>query len=294
MFTAIVSLLAESRSRALLVLGALVAANGLLFGSLGALPHDTRNFSVSFLDVGQGDASLIKMENDVQILIDGGPPNGKLVTALGEIMSPYDRRIELVVLTHPELDHYGGLIELLDRYEVGTFIDTGVTKDVEAYHVLMKELEVRKIRRLTLRAGDHIRYGTHAFSVLSPDDTLVYAKEKNDTSMVLALESNGAQFLFTGDIGAEVERVVAHALSKPVDVLKVSHHGSKFSSVADFLSIARPALATIGVGKNSYGHPTRETLARLEAAGARVYRTDRDGTITVQVESDALRVFVER
>lgn len=269
-------------------------ANGFLFGSLGALPHSTQAPSVSFLDVGQGDASLIELENDVQVLIDGGPPNGRLTAALGEILPPYDRTVELVVLTHPELDHYGGLIELLDRYEVGAFIDTGVTKDVEAYEVFTKELEMQKVRRITLRAGDHIRYGTHVFAVLSPDDVLAYAKEKNDTSMVLAFESNGAQFLFTGDIGAEVERVVARSLAEPVDVLKVAHHGSKFSSAADFLSIARPALATIGVGKNSYGHPTREALARLEASGARVYRTDRDGSIVMRVENGAIRVFVER
>lgn len=294
MFTIIVSFLTESRSRALLALGALVAANRLLFGSLGTLPQGMEVFPVSFLDVGQGDASLIELENDVQVLIDGGPPNGRLTAALGEILPPYDRTVELVVLTHPELDHYGGLIELLDRYEVGAFIDTGVTKDVEAYEVLTKELEIRKIRRITLRAGDRVRYGAHIFSVLSPDDTLAYAKEKNDTSMVLAFESNGAQFLFTGDISAEVERVVARSLAEPVDVLKVAHHGSKFSSAADFLSVVRPALATIGVGKNSYGHPTREALARLEAAGARVYRTDRDGTITVRIEDGALRVFVER
>ena len=294
MLIEIVSFIGASRRRAFLTLVALAMLNAVLFSALGTAERETAGVSVSFLDVGQGDASLVELGNDMQMLIDGGPPNGRLLAAIGKALSPYDRTIELVVLTHPELDHYGGLIELLRRYEVGAFIDAGVTKEVEAYGVLVKELTVRGVRRITLRAGDTIHYGTHTFTVLSPDDTLTYAKEKNDTSMVLAFESQGARFLFTGDIGAEVERAVVKAFDKPFDVLKVPHHGSKFSSVAEFLSAVRPTLAAIGVGKNSYGHPTREALARLEAVGARVYRTDHSGTITVQVENGVLRTFVER
>ncbi|MFH0806438.1 MAG: MBL fold metallo-hydrolase [Candidatus Brennerbacteria bacterium] len=288
------SFLERSKPRIFGVLAVFFVLNAFLFALLGSVEKEAGSVAVLFLDVGQGDASLVELGEGVQMLIDGGPPNGRLLAELGEIMLPYDRTIELVVLTHPEVDHYGGLIELLGRYEVGMFIDAGVTKEVEAYEVLVNKLAEYKIRRTTLRAGDRIRYGGQVFSIISPDDTLVSAREKNDTSMVLAFESSGARFLFTGDIGANVERIVAKKITEPFDVLKIAHHGSKFSSAAEFLFAVRPTLAAIGVGKNSYGHPTRETLARLETVGARVYRTDRDGTITIRVESGAIRTFVER
>lgn len=288
------SFLGESKSRAYIALATLAVVNALIFSAVGSAGKTAEEAAVSFLDVGQGDASLIELGSGTQILIDGGPANGRLVSVLGEMMSPYDRTIELVVLTHPEVDHYGGLMELFQRYEVGAFIDAGVTKDLEVYDALMDELSAREIRRITLRAGDVIRYSTGTFTVLSPGEELIHAKETNDTSMVMEFQARGARFLFTGDIGGDVERVISKALAEPVDVLKVSHHGSKFSSTAEFLEAARPLLAAIGVGRNSYGHPTREALARLEAAGARVYRTDRNGTITVRIENGALRVFVER
>jgi competence protein ComEC len=289
----IVPFLTASRPRLFSALAALLVLNAGLFGVLGASGREAP-LAVSFLDVGQGDASLIEFGDGVEMLIDGGPPNGQLLAELGRLLPPYDRSIELVVLTHPELDHYGGLIDLLERYEVGAFVDTGVAKDVKAYGTLMQTIEERGIRRITLRAGDRIRYAGRTLSVLSPDDARAGAKEKNDTSMVLAFEADGARFLFTGDIGAEVERAVMPSLAEPFDVLKVAHHGSKFSSAAEFLATVRPTLATIGVGKNSYGHPTREALARLEAVGARVFRTDRNGTITLTVADDILRVFAER
>lgn len=295
MLSALTDFLTASKARSFLALAVLAVLNAALFGTLGVAGHGTSDVSVSFLEVGQGDASLIELGDDVQVLIDGGPPNGKLLAELGDILSPYDRTIELVVLTHPELDHYGGLIALLERYEVSAFVDTGVAKDTGEYEVLLAALESRGVRRITLRAGDHIRYDEHVFAVLSPDEARTHARETNDTSLVLAFESGppagGARFLFTGDISAEVERAVARMLSEPFDVLKVAHHGSKFSSAAEFLAAVRPALAIIGVGKNSYGHPTKESLARLEAAGARIYRTDRDGAVTVRVENGHLRVF---
>lgn len=288
------SFLGESKRRAFSILAALAMLNAALFGVLGITARGGGGVSVSFLDVGQGDASLIELGDGVQVLIDGGPPNGRLLAKLGELLPPTDRTIELVVLTHPELDHYGGFIELLRRYEVGAFVDTGVTKDVEAYGTLLSVIEERGMRRITLRAGDRIRYGTHVLTALSPDEARTHAKAMNDTGLVLAFEAGGARFLFTADIGAEVERAIARTLGEPFDVLKVAHHGSKFSSAAEFLAAVRPALALVGVGKNSYGHPTKEALGRLEATGARIYRTDRDGTVTVRVGNGAIKVFVER
>jgi len=302
MFTEIVSVLTKSKRRAFAVLATLAALNVFLFAALGATARGADGITVSFLDVGQGDATLIDFGDGVQVLIDGGPPNGRLVAELGELLPPTDRTIELVILTHPELDHYGGLIELLKRYEVGAFLDNGVAKNVDAYRTLAATLAEKKIRGTVLRVGDRIRYGGNLFTVLSPDEAQARARETNDTSVVLEFESGdpdtevgaSARFLFTGDIGAEVERAVAEDVETPFDVLKVAHHGSKFSSDVSFLASVRPALAAIGVGKNSYGHPTREALARLEATGARIYRTDRDGTVTMQVENGELYVLSKK
>jgi competence protein ComEC len=292
MSTVLSFLTKRSRRGAFFAFALFVALIVFLFGTFGAAARDDGT-TVSFLDVGQGDAILIGLGNGAQVLIDGGPPNGRLVAALGALLPPTDRTIEFVVLTHPELDHYGGLIELLRRYEVGLFAETGVAKDIEGYRTLLREVGERNVLRARLRAGDRIRYGARTFTVLSPDRERVHARETNDTSAVVAFEADGARFLFTGDISAGVERALSKELS-PFDVLKVSHHGSKLSSTAEFLGAVRPTLALIGVGKNPYGHPTKEVLARLEAAGARVYRTDRDGTVTVRVEGGTLRTFVER
>ncbi|MDP3975009.1 MAG: MBL fold metallo-hydrolase [Candidatus Jorgensenbacteria bacterium] len=285
------SFLGASKRRAFFLLAALALANALLFSSLGAAYTDASGAIVHFLDVGQGDAAFVELPGGVQILIDGGPPNGRLLQKLSEVMPPSDRTIDLVVMTHPELDHYGGFIELLERYRVGAFLETGVTKDVDAYAALQATLAEQKVRRVALRAGDRVRYRGHVFTVLSPDEWTVLSKEPNDTSMVLAFETEGVRFLFTGDISAKVERLLAGVITEPFDVLKVAHHGSKFSSAAEFLTAVRPTLAAIGVGKNSYGHPTKEALGRLASVGARVYRTDRDGTVTVRVEDNSVRVF---
>lgn len=290
MFT-LASFLGASKRRAFFILAALALANALLFSALGVAVSETNAVTVHFLAVGQGDAAFVELPGGIQILIDGGPPNGRLLQELSEVMPPTDRTIDLVLMTHPELDHYGGFIELLTRYRVGAFLETGVKKDVDAYAALHATLAEQKVRRVTLRAGDRIRFRDHVFTVLSPDEHTVLSKEPNDTSLVLAFKTNGARFLFTGDISAGVERLLVGAITEPFDVLKVSHHGSKFSSAAEFLSAVRPALAAIGVGKNSYGHPTKEALGRLEAAGARMYRTDRDGTISMRVGDGALRVF---
>lgn len=285
-----------SKRRALLTLSLLVTLNAWLFHALGVAPSSVA--SVSFLDVGQGDATLVTVRDGVQMLIDGGPPNGFLMQELGALLPPHDREIELVFLTHPELDHYGGLIDLIKRYGVGAFIDTGVTKDVDAYKTLIHTIEQHGIRRIMVRAGDRIRYDDHVFEIISPDERLAGANETNDTSMVMTLEAGPpggkVRFLFTGDISANVERTLTKIFTTPFDVLKVAHHGSKFSSTAEFLAAVHPSLAAIGVGKNSYGHPTPETLSRLASSGAHIYRTDRDGTVTVRIKDRALQVFAEQ
>lgn len=251
-------------------------------------------FAVHFLDVGQGDSQLIKFPHGVEILIDGGNPNGRAVQELSEVMPANDRVIELVALTHPQLDHYGGLIETLKRYKVGVFLWNGRDSDAVAYQELKKTIKEKSIPTFVLRKGDLISYGDYGIKTIWPEEKYAYTKEPNDGSLVLELNSPNSRVLFTGDIGTNIEAEIAKFYKDEVDVLKVPHHGSKYSSSLKFLELLRPKVAVIGVGKNSYGHPTKDTLSRLASIGAQVFRTDQNGTVSAVFERDLLKIFEQR
>lgn len=283
--------LEKHKTKIIILVLALVILDAVVWWNIvaDAASDDLR---LHFLDVGQGDSELIALPGDVQMLVDGGPPAGRVLAALGDILSPTDRYIDLVVLSHAETDHFGGLIEVLKRYRVGAFIWNGRSGTARAFQDLMRAVEDSGARVVVLGAGDAIRYGTSRIDVLSPTPALLAGTIVNDTAFTLRLASEGATALFTGDIGPKVEELLAPLL-RHIDVLKVAHHGSKFSSTQGFLDAVRPALAVIEVGKNSYGHPTPDVLARLAAVGARVFRTDRDGTVEVVADGEGLRVFTQ-
>jgi competence protein ComEC len=154
----------------------------------------------------------------------------------------------------------------------------------------MRAVEASGARVIVLGAGDAIRYGESRADILFPTPEFLAGKEMNDTALAFRLASGGARVLFTGDMGPSVEGFLAPLLSR-VDVLKVAHHGSKFSSTQGFLDIVRPLLAAIEVGENGYGHPSPDVLARLQKIGARVFRTDRDGTVEVVADGTGIKVF---
>jgi len=212
-----------------------------------------------FCDVGQGDAALV-IRGSFQMLIDTGPKNGGVVACLGRQVPFWDRQIEIFVNSHPQADHIGALAEVEKRYQIGK-------------------------KWLAAVAGDRIRYGDLDFDILWPaasDRVLGASTDLNQLSVVVAVNYGKFRALFTGDLGAEEERVLADSgRLTAVDVLKVAHHGSKYSSAAEFLSAVSPKLAVISVGKNNYGHPTSQALERLKAAGARIWRTDRQGELEI-------------
>ena len=216
-----------------------------------------------FCDVGQGDAAVV-IKGSFQMLIDTGPKNGGVVACLGRQIPFWDRQIEIFVNSHPQADHIGALAEVEKRYQIGKKWPAGV-------------------------AGDRIRYGDLSFDVLWPYFTLRASKGKpddpNQLSVVVELNYGKFRALFTGDLGAEEERLLADSgRLTAVEVLKVAHHGSKYSSAAEFLSAVRPKLAVISVGKNNYGHPTSQALERLKAVGARIWRTDRQGELEIVID----------
>ncbi len=249
-----------------------------------------------FLDVGQGDGELVILPGGVKILTDAGP-DGKVVKSLEKILSPQERYIDLAVITHPQLDHFNGFNELLKRYEFGAFIVNGRsgTPNVKEWPILVDEINRRHIPLITLAAGDRIKNGESEVDFLSPDATWIQSGELNDTGLVELIKTPLLRALFTADIGVNIEEyLISKGIDLRVDILKVGHHGSKYSSSARFLEKVDPKVAVIEVGKNRYGHPTDEALKRLGDAGIKVFRTDENGTVKIIAEDKKLKVFVGR
>ncbi len=264
----------------------------LVFWQIADGASENRKLSVYFLPVGQGDSELVILPGGVKILIDGGPPNAFVLKNLDRILSSRDRYLDIVALSHAQLDHFGGLIEVLKRYDIGVFVWNGVPGETTAAGYLMEVIKERNVPLVSLAAGDMIRHGGSDVKVLWPlAGELMKKQDLNETALVLEFESNGKRALFTGDIGSKTESKIAGEYLDRVDILKVGHHGSKFSSSANFLNAIQPAVAIIEVGKNSYGHPTAEALKRLLDVGARIFRTDRDGLLKFETDGGALKIF---
>ncbi len=248
-----------------------------------------RKLSLYFLPVGQGDSELAVLPGGVKLLIDGGPPDSLVLKDLDKILSPRDRYIDLVVSTHPQQDHFGGLIEVLKRYKVGTFIWNGEIGTNPAMDDIMEVIKENSVPTVALAAGDKITYRGSNVDVLSP--VAGGRVDINEDALVLALQSGGVMTLFTSDVGTKTETSILNSYVGPIDILKVGHHGSKNSSSAKFLSVLKPKVAVIEVGKNSYGHPTPEVLSRLADIGAQIFRTDQDGLLKFEPLDGALRIF---
>lgn len=253
---------------------------------------DTTTVRVRFFDVGQGDAILISQGTN-QILIDGGRDTKTLLGQLGRAMPFWDRTVEVVILTHPDEDHIGGLLGLEGRYRVGQWLSSGATTDTATWQHLVPELqpltEIRKDTKITLSEGKTL-------TILWPQmDTVLNAKDTNAASIVARLDLGGKKtFLFTGDLPTTQESQVVVA---PTDVLKVGHHGSKYSTSDSWLDNVRPHDAIVSVGANNrYGHPATEALGRLTQRHAVIYRTDRQGAITYtcEVNKEQCQVSTER
>ena len=248
-------------------------------------------------DVGQGDGIVI-WRGSTQVVIDGGP-NNKIVDCLSKFVPFWDRAIELMVLTHPEADHMTGLIEVLERYEVEQLVTGNVGKSTGVFGRFKQAVEGDGVPVHIAVAGEEIRVNGLEFEVVNPrqieDKRVLGARVMkegvNEMSVVLRLEYAEFSALFTGDISSDTEEALINSgADLRSDVLKVGHHGSKYSSGQAFLAAVKPVVAIISVGKNRYGHPTQEALERLKAVGAKILRTDEAGD--VEVVSDGEKVWV--
>lgn len=267
----------------------LIGFNLFTWGAIVSRAHSA-GLNMYFLDVGQGDSSLAILPGGVKVLIDGGPDKAVL-DSLEKVLPPGDRYIDLVILTHPQLDHFGGLIDVLKRYQVGMFLHNGREGSADAWPYLKQVLEEKNISMFLLAEGDRIVHAGSRLNILSPNREFLKSKELNDTCIVAELISGGMKALFSADIGFNVEEYLIKKYDIDADVLKVGHHGSRFSSGKNFLSEVTPLLASVSSGKNRYGHPTPAALNRLSSAGSEVYRTDQEGTIHLNINDGTIKAY---
>ena len=263
-------------------LGLLVLCGLSLMGALllWHLSISEKRTNIVFLNIGQGDAILIT-QGSTQVLIDGGRTSRELLGRLGRHVPFWDRTIEVVIATHPDADHIGGLPALLRTYQVGQVLTTGAQSETETSR-LFQEAIVKRIGHEPTKVfrGAEIAFpqgGKLAIEYpLAPIEGMVPDGDTNEGSMVARFTYGDTSFLLTGDLPHEESVLRDEA---PVTVLKVAHHGSRYSSSAAFLNMIRPKEAVISVGKNSYGHPAPDVLERLRQSGAVVHRTDEEGDV---------------
>lgn len=255
--------------------------------------EERQNLLITFFDVGQGDAVFIEVPNGNQILVDGGP-NDAVLAKLGRALPFWDKTIDLLILTHPHTDHLNGLLGVLRRYKVGMVLETGVlyaTPQVKEWNTLLKE---RGVRRIIAERGQKIDLGDGAaIYLLAPFEKFLGKRVSkiNNASLVGRLVYGKNSVLLAADIEKDIERRLLYSSPQLLDsdILKVPHHGSRTSSLEEFLSAVSPQIAVIQVGRNRYGHPSAEVLERLQEAGVEILRNDQEGDI--KFASDGLRIW---
>jgi competence protein ComEC len=242
----------------------LVSALALVLMAIWQLPDN--RFHLIFCDVGQGDAALISYKN-TQVLIDGGPDN-TVLECLAKNMPFWDRQIEMVVATHPDADHLTGLIEVINRYQISHLVINSYGKQTVLFDEFKQAVENEGAKVHFPQKGDVLRIGPAEMAVLWPETqakvlgATTIEREINEVSVVFLLSYGQFDALFPGDISSKVE---SQLILNDIEVLKVPHHGSKYSTSQEFLEKTDPKLAIISGGQNRFGHPTDEVLDRLKA-----------------------------
>jgi competence protein ComEC len=261
--------------------------------ALSSSPHMLR---ISFLDVGQGDAILVRTPSGHDMLIDGGPSDAVLAR-MNEEMSYFDRDLDVVIATHDDADHVTGLIPVFEKYDVRTIIVSPATSQTNIARDLHSRMDDETDDRRIGQRGDAIDFGDGVVArILFPNGTVSAKAETNDASVNVVITYGEHSFLFTGDLSSKHERqLFGNTLPRGVTVYKAGHHGSKTSSGEELLSYVKPEYAVISAGKdNRYGHPNPEALERLHKYAKETISTIDRGTITFTSNGRILDMETEK
>lgn len=250
--------------------------------------------TLHFLDVGQGDGAVLRTPAGHWVVIDAGPRAGNS-DAGRRVMVPFlasqgVRQLAVVVVSHAHADHLGGVPSVLDRFDARLVLEPGERVADPLYYAFLDGLAAAAVRWHMARRGERFVLDGVGFTVLHPDPSWPgWGEDVNEDSLVLLVEYGDFQALFAGDAGFPAEAEM-RARTRAVDLLKVGHHGSRGSTGDEWLDSLRPRAAVISVGRNKYGHPALPTLARLRRHRVEVWRTDRDGAITVTTDGSEMTV----
>jgi beta-lactamase superfamily II metal-dependent hydrolase len=272
-------------SRKLKITALLMVTSMILMTMIFRLPDGKMH--VWFLNVGQGDAALIKGPLGEIILIDGGPDN-KVMEALNIGLMPYEREIDLVILSHPHADHLNGLIDVFKSYRVKNLLITGVKYDYAGYRELLRIAGNGGAKIWHVDGSFDLKLGRIGLDLIYPEKNLQNKSMENvnNSSIVLRVIYGSKKIMFSGDLEEEKEREIAQQnLHLGTDVFKAGHHGSKTSNTSEFLKKIKPDIAVISCGiDNKFRHPFPGTLERMSRLGITVYRTDLDGTVEMSTD----------
>lgn len=254
-----------------------------------------QGLTVSFLNIGQGDAILITGPTGVQVLVDGGP-DSSVLREVGQQLPFWDKTLDAVVATHPDQDHIGGLPDILNRYEVGTILEPGIDNTTRAWIAFVDATNAELqsgARHMLARRGMRITLGGGAYAdLLYPASDVSAVKDTNSGSVVMRVQYGATSFMLTGDAPAEVEqKVIAAGDVLKSTVLKAGHHGSKTSSSPEFIEAVNPQYAVFSRGcDNRYGHPAPSVVELFQSLHIGIFDTCEQGTI--DFHSDGQVVWV--
>lgn len=259
-----------------LLLIASIILGRILSNPLPTIAANTDEMKVHFIDVGQGDATLIACGGHAMLIDSGDDTKG---TAIQNYLKKQDiKKLDYLILTHPDADHIGGAPVIITKFEIDKVFVSNYEKDTKTYQKLIQALDNKRLKYTTPSAGSQYSLGTATITILAPNDTY---DNPNDSSIACIIQNGNNKFLFTGDAGEDAEKDILHnGMNISADVYHVGHHGSRYSTSKEFFDAVKPSYAVISCGEdNSYGHPHAATLNTLRMNGVKVYRTDEEGTI---------------
>lgn len=245
------------------------------------------------LNVGQGDSILLKTIDRKYILIDGGP-NSNVIDEMADFLPFWETRLDYVIATHGDADHIGGLVEVFERYRVDNFIYNGEEKQTLMFNQLLENVKKNNNKIIRAEAGQHIQVGCCSLlEILWPNKNP--PQDSNDKSVAMIFKYKDFDIYLAGDLGYEIEEEITTGLEKSIEVMKLSHHGSRTSTSEKTLTNISPEIGLISLGRNNkFGHPHEEVTNLLKEHNINILRTDLHGTISISSDGSSGRMKIKK